>query len=1757
MPKNLWCHVVARRQPSRQLRKHARIITNRRTFRPMLEGLEQRWLPAVTLTANQVALAGPVVAGVYSGTVDHFTETGRADVGLPNAQASDFTAVIDWNDGSPVSVGTVQAQPDGSFTVLGRHTYHEGSYFPMVTITDTVAAVGAGASTGSWISLPDMPTPRDGLAAVTGPDGRIYAIGGEGADHVASSTVEVYDPALNSWSTAAPMPTARQRLAAVVGRDGQIYAIGGIDATYAYRDTVEVYNVLRNTWSTAAHMNARRYDLGAAVSRDGRIFAIGGSNGSGNLSTVEVYDPATGAWTGASDIPVVSRSGLAAVAGPDGRIYAIGGDPGGTVDAYDPVTNTWDTVVAPLPTPRSNLAAVAGPGNLILAIGGYQGSGIGGLSAVEGYNPATNTWSLGPPILTHVSGLAAAVGRDGRIYAIGGRNESGLSPVTFEALPVQPIHVLHGSLTAGAINVVLTEGAPFSGAVVGFQSSNTLEQATDFTAVIHWGDGTPDSSGTVRGGALGQFTVSGSHTFAQTGTYRVLVDITDPAGVHVTAGGRFTWTSYPDMPAALGGSAAAASRDRIYALGGLNSSGADVPTVQVSDPATGLWSFAAPMPTPRDSLAAVTGTDGSIYAIGGYSFQSGELAELKTTEVYTPATDSWFSAAPMHSPRGELAAAAGPAGRIYAIGGRGTDTTTLEVDTVEVYDPATNRWSTAAHMPTARYGLAAVTGQDGRIYAIGGFNSSGYLGTVEVYDTVTDSWSTAAPMPSLRGSLAAVLGPDGRIYAIGGYNQGALTTVEAYDPRTNTWDTTPEQLPDPRTLPLAALGRDGRIYVLGGWGNHTGSLPTVQVLDYGSAATVAQQGAVVVTSPALHMHEVGIPTHGSAPFEITARPDGNLWFTEEAGERIGELDPTTHAVINEYPLPTTTGDPFGITSGPNGNLWFAESNRFGNSKIAEINPDTGAIQEFPLSNSGSNPVTLVSGPYHSLWFTEFWGNQIGELFPPPAGITSAVVNEFPIPTADSGSYGITAGPAGTLWFTEARSGKIAELNPTNPTTGVITEYATPTAGSYPEQIIAGPDGNLWFTEWGANQIGTINPKTGFIREFPIPTANSLPERIVARNDGNLWFTEDGANQIGAINLATGAIREFPIPTAGSSPRGIAIGPDGNLWFAEINANQIGEVEFTPTVSAMAGFNQTALIGTAYANPLMVLVTDVYGHPARNTDVVFTAPAAGAGGTFPGGSATATVQTDGNGVAIAPAFVANAQTGTFVVTASAEGESVSFHLTNTGATQLVVTGFPPVDAGTSATFTVTAVDQHGQIVTDYSGTVSFFATGTAGVPAPTTLTNGTGTFTATLYTAGLQALGASDGTISGRENAIIVATAATAQLSIVAGAVQSTLVNTAYAQPFEVLAADAYGNPISGTSVIFTAPLSGPSGTFGNSAAALVVTDAHGLATAPTFMANTRAGSFTVTASAGNSPQATFALTNNSGSPAALAVVGGSGQSVTVTKAYSTPLQVQITDAYGNPLAVAGVSVTFTAPATGAGGKFGTSTTATAVTNASGVATAPAFTANTKAGNFAVTAASGSLTAAPISLTNLAGRPVTIAVVKGTPQSTAAGSDFATNLQAIVKDTFGNPVSGVTVSFTIHSGRNHASATFGGSDTVTVTTDDNGLATALTLTANSKTGKFTVSAQASGVAPAATFTLTNTVPPAVRVKHLKTARPSMQVHPSAPEPASLDTNPFADWLRTWARLLLGQRPAAATVLVIQSERHGGWCSDSGGLLTRAR
>lgn len=218
------------------------------------------------------------------------------------------------------------------------------------TQTNVVSTAEAyDPSSDTWTTVSSMPTARDALAVVAGLNGQIYAIGGEaqGSDGTYGpvGTVEVYDLVKNSWSTVASMPTPRLGLAATVGPDGRIYAIGGFDGT-SVLNTVEAYNPTTNTWSELAPMPTARRDL-AVASSGGRIFAFGGDPGTSPStisSATEAYSPGTNTWTSVSPMPT-GCDAPGAVTGTDSKVYVIGGTCGtlgvfayfsGAVQAYSP-----------------------------------------------------------------------------------------------------------------------------------------------------------------------------------------------------------------------------------------------------------------------------------------------------------------------------------------------------------------------------------------------------------------------------------------------------------------------------------------------------------------------------------------------------------------------------------------------------------------------------------------------------------------------------------------------------------------------------------------------------------------------------------------------------------------------------------------------------------------------------------------------------------------------------------------------------------------------------------------------------------------------------------------------------------------------------------------------------------------------------------------------------------------------------------------------------------------------------------------------------------------------------------------------------------------------------------------------------------------------------------------------------------------------------------------------------------------------------
>jgi hypothetical protein len=215
-----------------------------------------------------------------------------------------------------------------------------------------------------------------------------------------------------------------------------------------------------------------------------------------------------------------------------------------------------------------------------------------------------------------------------------------------------------------------------------------------------------------------------------------------------------------------------------------------------------------------------------------------------------------------------------------------------------------------------------------------------------------------------------------------------------------------------------------------------------------------------------------------------------------------------------------------------------------------------------------------------------------------------------------------------------------------------------------------------------------------------------------------------------------------------------------------------------------------------------------------------------------------------------------------------------------------------------------------------------------------------------------------------------------------------------------------------------------------------------------------------------------------------AVRGTTPQTVTVNTVLRTPLAVVVTDAKTG-LPVQGITVTFTVRilqgtpggtfAGGANNDINTLNSVDARSDANGVATAPAYTANTMVGGpYNVTARANNATANTISfqITNVPG-PAFFIVPVPNPypgQTTGAGTNFANALSARVTDQFGNTVPNWPVTFSAPPAP-AAGAVFTAAKTPTTTVNTNAQGVATTaVAANPRVGTYTVTAVIVQVAP---------------------------------------------------------------------------------------
>lgn len=500
------------------MRRHGGVARSRR-LPPMIMSTA-----ALALAVACQAAASPSPASTAPASPDSLASIGpsaspasqapsiRPSAGTPHWESAGETNVL-RNDARAVPLSS------GRLLVLGNGESSDGVQAP------TSGEIWDPA-TGVWTSTDDMNKPRSNFAAVALSDDRVLVTGGLNRDRPRQSysSAYIYDarPGHEGWTKTGVMSAARTGPSAAALPDGRVLVAGGyfhVDVIGALEPgsdamlaayhpvldegpeseiglfdvdmgsvgaalaTAELFDPATGAWTTTGPMNYARYGASAVTLNDGRVLIVGSRTDSESFTidvdphafdTAEIYDPSTGRFTLAGQLPGPDRAALEAAGEPganpmptdDGEMRDIGTlvplRDGGAVlvgqtrwwkhvadmtrsfrfdahsGSWSEIGQTWvfvgEPTTVPLTAPgvRNVSGALAAPmpdGRVLIAGGGGNSpDGFGGRNAddvTERYDPATNMWLALPPMPNGRSGGAVAALADGSVVLVGGLTDPG------------------------------------------------------------------------------------------------------------------------------------------------------------------------------------------------------------------------------------------------------------------------------------------------------------------------------------------------------------------------------------------------------------------------------------------------------------------------------------------------------------------------------------------------------------------------------------------------------------------------------------------------------------------------------------------------------------------------------------------------------------------------------------------------------------------------------------------------------------------------------------------------------------------------------------------------------------------------------------------------------------------------------------------------------------------------------------------------------------------------------------------------------------------------------------------------------------------------------------------------------------------------------------------------------------------------------------------------------------------------------------
>jgi virginiamycin B lyase len=248
------------------------------------------------------------------------------------------------------------------------------------------------------------------------------------------------------------------------------------------------------------------------------------------------------------------------------------------------------------------------------------------------------------------------------------------------------------------------------------------------------------------------------------------------------------------------------------------------------------------------------------------------------------------------------------------------------------------------------------------------------------------------PLPisaTSAGVHSAFPGPDGNIW-FSELDRGRIGSLDPKTGQITEFQDTPTEDGKKTTAHTVRMDAQGKVWASGGPAISWLDPKTGELKHYDVGGTyglvVAPNGDVWFTSfvldgPIARVSKDGVlskfypPTKGK-PQRLALDKDGNVWFTERQGNKLGRFDPKTES-FKEFPLPGAEASPYAIGIDRDGMIWYSSQEQ---DTLGRFDPNTETVTEYPFPQSEISMREFFMDSKGRMWFASSDNNKVGYFY---------------------------------------------------------------------------------------------------------------------------------------------------------------------------------------------------------------------------------------------------------------------------------------------------------------------------------------------------------------------------------------------------------------------------------------------------------------------------------------------------------------------------------------------------------------------------------------------------------------------------------------------------------------------------------------------------------------------------------------------------------------------------------------------------------